>query len=303
MIKRLSIAGAVILAALSFTLTSSTAEKASGRLIFPHKYHVQEVGAECATCHAGIENAADGKGRFLPGMDVCASCHDVESETGCALCHSDPNNIVPAPKPGLGYEAFSHKLHAAKAECKTCHAVEAGVAASGASYPDMKDCTECHSAKRINPACQSCHAAGIPAEPKTHKIDWKAGHALDAKFDVAECAMCHAALGASSTCEKCHTGAAFGTPHPRNFVHSTAVIRGGGFADCQSCHEPESFCAACHQQKMVLPSDHSRPGWATARPSTGGLHAKKGEMDLESCVICHANSTQQPKSFSAGCHQ
>jgi len=290
---------AIALAASS----SSTSPKETGRLKFPHKYHVQEVGAECATCHKGVEAATDSKTSFIPGMDVCAQCHDVEAESGCVMCHTDPNNIVAFPRPGKGYEAFSHKQHSGKLECKTCHTVQAGLTDAGATFPDMKSCTACHAAKKVAPACAQCHALGIPTEPTTHKVDWKAGHALDSRFDTDECAMCHAAPGASSTCEKCHAGASFGTPHPRNFVHSTAYNRGGGLADCQACHEPESFCASCHQAKQVLPSDHSRTGWATPKPSTGGMHAKKGEMDLESCIICHASMTQQPTCFSAGCHQ
>jgi len=282
---------------------SSTTAKDSNRLIFPHKLHVQEVGAECATCHQGVESSTDNKTRFIPGMDVCASCHDVEAESGCVMCHSDPNNVVTTPRPGKGYEAFSHKLHTGKMECKTCHTVQSGLADVGAPFPMMKNCTECHTEKSVAPTCNQCHSAGIPSEPTTHKVDWKAGHALDARFDTEDCAMCHTAPGASSTCEKCHVGSTFGTPHPRNFVHSTAFTRGGGLADCQACHEPESFCAACHQQKRVLPSDHSRTGWATPKPTSGGMHAKKGEMDLESCVICHASMAQQPTCFSAGCHQ
>lgn len=276
-----------------------------GQLKFDHKLHVTEVGAECATCHQNVEQSQSGKDRLLPDMNACAECHDIEDENGCVTCHSDPNNIVPSTGAGMGYEAFSHKLHTAKVSCETCHQVQAALAEQGAKYPDMMSCTECHASSRVSATCRQCHVNNEPSPPVSHKVNWQKEHGEEAAFTRAECAMCHEAPGAKSTCTKCHQGSDFGMPHPRNFVHSTAFIRGGGFADCQSCHEAESFCAPCHTQKMVFPSSHSIPGWATTAdsPSAGGLHARKGAADLESCIICHANQTQQPTCFSAGCHQ
>ena len=300
--KRLLLTALAICTAVAAWTTVKSAP-APGRLIFPHKFHVTEVGADCATCHADAAKSTDGKQRLIPDMQVCAQCHDVETESGCAKCHSDPTNIVPAPHAGKGYEAFSHALHTAKLDCKACHQVEAGLADSGPLYPNMKACADCHTTNAVRPECNRCHQSGIPAEPASHRVDWKVGHALDARFEADECAMCHNAPGAKQTCNQCHQGAQFGSPHPRNFVHDKAFIRGAGLTDCQTCHEPESFCASCHQQKMVIPSNHSRTGWATARPTKGGLHAIKADADVDNCIICHAALSQQPTCFSAGCHQ
>ncbi len=274
-------------------------------LRFDHKLHIQDVGVECATCHYNVQQSTSGGDQLIPGMSVCAECHDVESASGCVTCHPDPNNIAPLTHAGKGYEAFSHKLHTGKISCETCHAVQSAKADKGAKYPDMKACAACHAEQDASPACQQCHTTGAINAPVSHKVNWQKEHGEEARFDKAECAMCHEAPGAKTSCTKCHQGAEFGTPHQRNFVHSTAFIRGGGFADCQSCHEAESFCAPCHAQKMVMPSNHSVTGWATtsASPSQGGMHARKGASDLESCIICHANLAQQPTCFSAGCHQ
>ncbi len=274
-------------------------------LRFDHKLHVQEVGVECATCHAGAQQSSSGTDQLIPGMGVCAECHDVESEDGCKMCHPDPSNIAPLSHAGKGYEAFSHKLHTPKVSCEECHAVQSAKAEVGAKYPDMKACATCHADKGAAPACQQCHTTGALNSPATHKVNWQKEHGEESQFNLTECAMCHEAPGAKTSCTKCHEGAEFGMPHPRNFVHSTAFVRGGGFADCQSCHEAESFCAPCHAQNKVMPSNHSNPGWATllTSASKGGMHAIKGETDLESCIICHANSAQQPTCFSAGCHQ
>ena len=282
---------------------SFTNPKVSSGLIFPHKYHVQEVGVRCELCHVGVEKSRAAGERFLPDMDVCSPCHDVESESGCRMCHSDPANVVTTPAPGSGYEVFSHSIHTVKLECKTCHTVQAGQTDAGSAYPNMKDCADCHGQKNVMVSCDQCHAAGTPSEPASHQTDWRTGHALDARFDAGECTMCHQAVGASLTCDQCHSGAAFQSPHPSSFVHSRAKIRGGGLADCQTCHEPETFCAPCHQQQLIMPFNHNRPGWAMPRPSTGGIHVRKAEDDLESCVICHASLHQQPTCFSTGCHQ
>jgi hypothetical protein len=238
-------------------------------------------------------------------MAVCAECHDVETESGCVMCHPDPTNIAPLVHAGKGYEAFSHKLHTAEMSCETCHAVQSAKAEKGPKYPDMMACATCHTEKNTAVTCQQCHTAGTLVSPASHKVNWQKEHGEEALLNRAECAMCHEAPGATTSCTKCHQGTEFGMPHPRNFVHSTAFIRGGGLADCQSCHEAESFCAPCHTQKMVLPSNHSNPGWATpsTSPSQGGMHARKGASDLESCIICHANMAQSPTCFSAGCHQ
>lgn len=276
-----------------------------GNLRFDHKLHIEGVGTECATCHASVTESQVGTDRMLPDMAVCASCHDVESESGCVTCHPDPNNIIPSPSAGAGYEAFSHKVHTAEASCESCHAVQSAKAESGTKFPNMKACTECHTDRGTAVTCQQCHLSGTIAAPMTHRVNWQKEHGEEAQFSRADCAMCHEAPGAKTSCTKCHQGAEFGTPHPRNFAHSTAFIRGGGFADCQSCHEAESFCAPCHFQKRIMPMNHSNPGWATtmSSPSQGGLHARNAEMDAESCIICHADTAQQPTCFSAGCHQ
>lgn len=302
--KRLLFIPTLTVAALLVIAASGSAPQlSSGRLKFSHLFHVQEAGVECAQCHSGVEASSSGRDRLIPGMDVCATCHDVESESGCISCHPDPNNIIPAPAAGHLYEAFSHKAHTAKATCEKCHQLQTGAPTTRGSYPAMKDCAECHAQSAVDLTCARCHTAGMPPPPLSHRVDWTHRHGEDARFERADCATCHEGTGAPTTCVQCHQGAEFGSPHPRNFVHSTAYIRGGGFADCQSCHEAESFCATCHQQTMVLPSNHSRAGWATPSPSAGGLHARKGEADMESCLICHAALTKQPSCFSAGCHQ
>jgi len=294
-------AGVVILIVVTTVRSSLKGEP----LRFDHKKHVVEVGMECAACHTGATQSTNGMDQLIPDMSVCAECHDVETESGCVTCHPDPNNVAPLAHAGKGYEAFSHKLHTAATSCETCHMVQSAKADQGLKYPGMMECATCHTSKGVNPACQQCHTSGQVSAPASHKVDWQKAHGEEAQFNRAECAMCHEAPGAQSSCTKCHQGAEFGSPHPRNFVHSTAFIRGGGFADCQSCHQPESFCAPCHQQKSIMPSNHSNPGWATpsTSPSMGGMHARQGESDFESCVICHTSIIKQPTCFSAGCHQ
>ncbi|MBM3328471.1 MAG: cytochrome c3 family protein [Calditrichaeota bacterium] len=258
--------------------------------VFPHKYHVEEVALECAHCHASVATSTSGLERLLPDRSVCAECHD------------DVAEVWPETRPqaGASYAAFSHQAHTEAADCQTCHAVQAGREPSGAPWPNMRSCYDCHQTKRVNLTCAQCHQGELPAKPASHRFDWTANHGEAATFDPVDCAMCHQQQ-AQDDCATCHQGAGFGSPHPQKFVHSKAFTRAGGFANCQSCHEPESFCSACHMQKMVLPSDHSRPGWA--KTGSGGAHVRKAQSDFDQCVICHTSTVKQPSCFAAGCHQ
>lgn len=295
----------LLLPAAAFFLGAADAPKVEpGRLIFPHKFHVVDNEIDCATCHEAATTSKSGTDRMIPGMEVCANCHDVEKEDQCSKCHSDPNNIVPAPHSNKNYDAFSHEKHIGKLACKECHAKEAGLVDKGSNYPDMKGCYTCHTSNQIAPACGGCHLQSV-AKPVSHIIGWKKDHSIDARFDPTDCAMCHQAPGAKTDCRTCHVGLVQGAPHPGKFDHSKAYTRGGGLVECQTCHEPESFCAPCHVSQNVMPANHNSATWRTpsTSPSKGGLHAKKAEADIESCVICHTALNRQPSCSASGCHQ
>ncbi|MBM3326087.1 MAG: hypothetical protein FJY65_03750 [Calditrichaeota bacterium] len=294
---------ALIICGLHFYnhLEAKKTTDAGAGVIFPHKYHIEEVGVECSLCHKNAQTSDSGLERLLPEMSVCADCHNVEDETGCTLCHKDPTRVRKTPSVGGEYAVFSHKLHIAKQTCKDCHPVQAGVSLTGRLYPDMHGCADCHQARRLELKCSTCHIVSIPPKPASHRFDWKKIHGDEALADASGCAMCHQ-VQARDDCAKCHQGAGFVSPHPQKFNHSLSYTRGMGFADCQTCHEPESFCSACHIQKMVMPSNHSRPGWAS-RTGGGGAHSRQAEADFDYCVICHTNTVSQPSCFTPGCHQ
>ncbi len=267
-------------------------------IIFSHSLHIEDVGLECSKCHNKALSSMDGLERLLPEMYLCGECHNIEDETGCNMCHIDPYNVVKSPAAGINYKAFSHKVHLEKQVCRDCHPVESGVSQTGRSYPDMKGCVDCHQVKHYELSCQACHIKFIPPKPSSHQFDWAKLHGEQAEQEMDDCAMCHKSR-AKDDCAKCHQGAMFGSPHPQKFNHSQAYLRAGGFADCQTCHEPESFCVACHTQKMVMPASHSRPGWAVR---TGGTHIHQAEIDFDYCIICHSVPVKKSSCNSPVCH-
>ena len=79
-------------------------------------------------------------------------------------------------------------------------------------------------------------------------------------------------------------------------------------AECQSCHQEETFCTNCHQAKE---GDYSQGGIAPASHlkstfmvigvgSGGGDHAVLARRNIESCAACHDTQGGDPTCIK--CH-
>ena len=80
--KIIFILGLFFIGMLSYLLFAQDVE-----LIFSHKYHAEEVEAECTDCHNAGESALAAD-NLLPNMETCYNCHDEDAE--CTVCHKDP---------------------------------------------------------------------------------------------------------------------------------------------------------------------------------------------------------------------
>ena len=66
-------------------------------IIFAHANHID---LECTDCHADISQSDNAGDRNFPTMDICADCHDIESDDNCGLCHRNPEEPGATPASG-----------------------------------------------------------------------------------------------------------------------------------------------------------------------------------------------------------
>ncbi len=121
-------------------------ESSVGKVLFPHRAHVEEVKMECAECHHQIhamELATPHPDYLTSSWISCQICHNPDTATGtkyykCRDCHqSDPNNIADET---LSSKVVTHK------NCWACH--ESGIGAEAS-----RGCVDCHvkEQKQSNP--------------------------------------------------------------------------------------------------------------------------------------------------------
>ena len=304
---------------------------------FSHKLHA-ENGVDCADCHSAVPTSTKLSDRLLPSHDDCANCHDVEDEKNCKTCHyEDVNEALIQQKPDNIY--FNHSLHVGKnkIKCQTCHK---GISEVDYAFkakqtnPMMEDCYSCHNNKSVATSnCESCHVSTVNLIPVSHRVpSWKTNHKFAANSLNANCVMCHD----NSSCQECHVATNMITENnsknnfykpysPSNFVDGTkqqqitrvhelgyrfthGMDAKGKTAECQTCHEVDTFCASCHQGDNadyslggVEPVSHLKPNFVTIGVgSGGGIHATLARRDIETCAACHDVQGADPTCIT--CH-
>lgn len=262
---------------------------------FSHKYHAEEVGAECETCHAAAESssAAD---NLIPDHETCFTCHD-EDDTACGYCHineDDPSGVTHI----TDYIAkFPHAKHIAnEVQCVTCHVgIEKSNSAAEQHLPSMALCQTCHMDMERENYCVDCHNAGEKLTPMDHKLDWLQAHGLSSQLNEDNCKMCHN----EKQCLDCHANDNLDrTVHPLNFINNHAIEAKNKTENCYTCHEELESCITCHRDQLVMPRSHSAAGWSNL--TNGGRHARQAEMDLDNCLACHNDNYGEP--ICAQCH-
>lgn len=305
-------------------------------LKFSHKFHVDEQGIACEDCHNAVKESKALSENLLGDHASCQTCHEEQLTNDCAFCHTTGDNIVPIPRviPEL---IFSHEAHVAhNMKCQTCHVgIEAVDYGSSIPEPPMTMCMTCHTEQKISTNCETCHTDFMSLIPEDHLVaDFRKSHKELTRIGMMDvsCATCHIS---ESFCQDCHTGAeltgfglkkdlmAIPTPrgsvkdsprqlrlqqvHDLNYRFTHSIDAKSRLVDCSSCHEQQSFCAACHQaggnvtQTKFKPENHRAAGFATVgRGSGGGLHAVLARRDIESCISCHDVQGNDPTCFT--CH-
>ncbi len=319
--------GLLLVCFLSVAAISSNGgnkEKTNKDIIkFSHSTH-KEV-TDCAGCHTAVSESTSLKVRLLPEKSVCATCHDVNDEKNCNMCHYEDVNEPLMIKTGELF--FNHKLHLGNPNttCESCHKGLSEVAYSfeaKESNPSMNICYSCHSGISVAAnECQTCHISTVNLLPQDHKgVSFSKTHKFKSMEANANCQMCHD----NSFCEACHAGATmlgasnskrdFPTPFsPHNFVNNTkqqnltrahdmnyrfthGIDLKGKTTECQTCHQTETFCAECHQSagkgdfalEGVVPISHKMANFVTIGVgSGGGEHSVLAKRDIERCASCH----------------
>jgi hypothetical protein len=144
---------------------------------FSHKAHLGR-GAECATCHKGMETVT-GKltAKNKPVMDECIACHnDKKAQYECNLCHKDLSLIKPATHKTVRFLKEDHGKDArfSSVECEKCHR---------------------------QTWCDQCHQGQLST--RIHSPNYLSIHGREAKRRDKDCALCHEI---QNQCEKCHAG-------------------------------------------------------------------------------------------------
>jgi len=126
-------------------------ETALGEVVFPHAFHVDDLGVDCDSCHhetTATRLAMPHPGYFDDFWIDCAACHGHAASSGspkaCSSCHpSTPGNVAD--------ETSSSKVVIHRS-CWECHEVGQGPDAS-------RSCQTCHpaGAEEIEPAIQASH--------------------------------------------------------------------------------------------------------------------------------------------------
>ena len=132
-------------------------------LAFSHRFHVADMGLECADCHT---NPGAGKLMTYPPTATCTSCH--RSNPGglaslqalLAMAGSDKPipwvRVYQLPD----YVYWEHGPHlAAKVACVECHGAvgERDVLSLETDVTTMRGCQRCHEKRQAFTDCGDCH--------------------------------------------------------------------------------------------------------------------------------------------------
>jgi len=314
---------AIFLFAVAFTTNDEPEERTNKDIImFSHSLHAEL--SDCESCHTGVAESLSLSDRLLPEKDACAMCHDVEDMDACGTCHyEDVYEPMIQKKSKL---LFSHKFHIDEEnlECMECHKgfeeIDYSFQSSQAN-PPMMQCYSCHNDNSVaTNACEACHISTVDLLPDNHKTaSFFKNHKFTAMAANADCAMCHDNV----FCEDCHVSTNvitetnladnFYTPysphtyidnekkqvinrvHDLNYRFLHGIDAKGKTMECQTCHETETFCAACHASNNedfassgILPASHLAPNFVMIGVgSGGGEHSRLARRDIERCASCH----------------
>jgi hypothetical protein len=303
---------------------------------FNHQLHVGEVGVKCEDCHTKVTSSISAKQNLNPLKKDCATCHDVNDQKECTLCHYE--NSYGKLRATDRELIFSHKLHTEKKKCIECHAGLDKVKFSkeaASVIPPMESCYTCHNDGTAMNECSACHTNLTERIPENHKSpNFLNQHTTVAGVSStnANCMMCHT----ENFCQVCHSSKKYSgknspgdffapyytkdgarridrenlqkltTAHNINYRYTHGIDADQKSFECKTCHDPVEFCASCHQNggevpTGILPTSHTQNNFVTLGVNSGGgLHADLAKKDIESCQNCHDAQGADPACIK--CH-
>jgi hypothetical protein len=248
-------------------------------LIFSHKQHAEDVGAECDACHAAAYTSVSGTDDLLPPMETCYDCHD--TEMACTGCHQRDDDPILLPRITDYSPKFNHKVHVENGmNCLTCHeGIEQQVHVNeGIHIMDMDGCMTCHQTPAELAGCYLCHLETENLVPVNHAESWNQMHGMVSETGANNCQSCHL----QSYCIDCHQGENLhNQTHPAEFLATHAISWQVREMECSSCHT-RNYCIECHVEvNRVIPVNHLMAGWS------GKEHAFEARRNAENCSVCH----------------
>jgi hypothetical protein len=305
---------------------------------FDHRLHITDAGVKCEECHSTALKSVSSRDNLNPKHDNCSGCHDVKDDNNCSLCHFDKKKKIKQTDWNLN---FSHKYHieTEKKECTSCHwgldkvkyAKE-----TPASFPMMENCFACHDNQKATNFCDACHTNLTKLTPFDHKkpnfLNEHTSNISGLTTEKKNCMMCHS----DNFCQACHSAPGYEgnntkvnffapyytkenatrtdrtslqkltTIHNINQRYTHGLDARQKSFECKTCHDPVSFCSACHQNGGELvtgfkPQSHLQTNFTTIGVNTGGgLHSVLAKKDIESCQSCHETDGADPVCVT--CH-
>ncbi len=326
----------LLLSAFNSSQVNDEKPRNEGIIKFSHQLHADLD--ECQNCHSAVTESTSISDRLFPNHENCASCHEVDNDEECNTCHYNENyEALIQKKPEL---IFDHSFHLKNSsmQCTDCHQglteVDYSWQASGVN-PPMEQCYSCHNDLTVaSNACESCHISTANLLPQDHKVvSFIRSHKFSATAFDSNCMMCHN----NQSCSDCHVATtgimennmpdnfyqpyypsnfidgvrqqAINRVHDLNYRFTHGIESKGKTAECQSCHQVETFCASCHFSEGtgdfalggIVPASHLKTTFKTLGVGTGGGdHGTLARRDIESCASCHDINGADPTCIT--CH-
>ncbi len=265
---------------------------------------VRHGSAECEDCHSVHTNPFEKKactschqdaprGRSGHPESQCGDCHQPHQPQpkDCKSCHADEVKAVRGMKPEHANCDGCHKAHDwtfDKAECKTCHEVQAKATSAIKDHSACETCHATHTQATKAPAqCADCHKADLRRTVADHR----------------DCAQCHDVHSGSKAgkkdCADCHE---------EQFKPSRGTPKHDACKDCHAVHPSPGFatptCASCHdggkaKQPVGLHTDKGHAECADCHTAHGPVDASRA-----ACLKCHEDYTKhEPEApLCNGCH-
>jgi len=276
--------------------------------------HQKHVPMGCEKCHAGIEKADIGAGKFIPSQEKCNSCHNGLAATmECLECHSATTKFRPDSHIPTWSREHMVQIRAGMTDCAHCHT--------------NNYCQECHESTdlistKILPenfyANYSPHLGGKETQvlKSVHGLNYRFVHQLDAAGKEKDCQTCHET---SSYCAQCHNSGTNSQVRPAWHggpdwgAIALGVGTGGGrhgelarrdIERCAACHEVQGAdpaCLLCHTDfdgvKNTNPKTHGS-GFTNRFEEDSDFHHDDGAL----CFTCHTNTKRAGVGFCGYCH-